>query len=146
MSEHIGNFLLDIFPREHHWKVLLFQNWDNIIGSLSDKVRIEKLDGNLMVLGVCHPAWAQELYFMSNMIKNKINFILKEDRVKRIRFNTVELNKKTTKSKIRKKAVSKKKILSLNDEHLSILNNIKEDEFRLILSQYYTRCIKSNVE
>ena len=86
MAEQICSFLNDIFPKEHVWKMKLFQNWDGIIGSLKSKVRIEKLEGSMLVLGVCHPAWAQELFMLSNVIKNKINRLLKEDKIKDIDF------------------------------------------------------------
>jgi len=56
MAAQLSLLLKHIFPKEHLWKVKLFQSWGDIMGTLKDKVRIEKLDGGLLVLGVCHPA------------------------------------------------------------------------------------------
>ena len=73
MSKCLKELLINIIPKEHSWKITLFQNWDNIIGSLKNKVIIDQIKDDVLYLGVVHPAWAQELHMLSPMLKAKIN-------------------------------------------------------------------------
>ena len=90
----LGTFLTNIIPQEHSWKIKLFGQWKNIIGHLSEKVRIEKITESSITLGVCHATWAHELFLLSPMIKKKINNLLREEKIKNIHFRTVTLEKK----------------------------------------------------
>lgn len=143
MIGSIGALLTNIFPKEHQWKIKLFQNWKDIIGSLHEKVRIEKLEGAVIVLGVCHPTWAQELFMLSNIIKNKINAVLKEDRIKYIKFRTIKFKPKAkpktrpTKSVKRRNDI-KNVVFSANER--ASLSKIKCDKLRSTLEMYYLRC------
>ncbi len=89
MAKQVSALLRDFLPQQHQWKMKLMQEWDGIIGTLGDKVRIEKIDGDLLVLGVIHPSWAQELMFLSAMLRNKINDALGSQRIKTIRCKTI---------------------------------------------------------
>ena len=91
MSKQIGTILETIIPEKHQWKIKLFGCWKTIAGNLNDKVRIEKIENNSLTLGVCHATWAQELFFLSPMIKKKINNILQENKIKKIHFKSIDL-------------------------------------------------------
>src|SRR3989304_6289270 len=100
MAHHIHKILATVFPEEHRWKMDLFEHWDSLIGNLKGKVKIEKIENDVLTLGVVHPAWAQELYFFSGMLKDKINGVLNEERIRIIRFHTLlDGRVKTTKSR-----------------------------------------------
>ena len=80
VGKRVGELLVDFVLPEHNWKITLFNNWNRIIGSLKDKVFILKIEKNLLVLGVLHSTWAQELFMLSDELKKRINSIFKEER------------------------------------------------------------------
>ena len=67
MIKPLAHFLHDFVDQKHQWKIKLFENWKTIVGKFEDKVTIIRIENNLLVLGVCHPAWAQELFMLSDM-------------------------------------------------------------------------------
>lgn len=148
MSKCIGKILIDVIPKKHLWKVKLLGSWDTIIGNLKDKVRIEEISENSITLGVCHSTWAQELFFLSPMLKRKINKLLQEEKIKNIKFKTVQRQKvvKKTKHEAGKKPCQKEAIRSIEHsltitEH-STLKEIKNPELATALEQFYIRCKK----
>lgn len=144
MSKHIGTILVDVIPEEHHWKITLLNQWETIIGNLKEKVRIEKITGNSLVLGVCHSTWAQELYFLSPVIKKKINVALKAERIKNIKFKTVGRRRKKTLSKRKsfkkEQSSQKKKEYSLTILEHTKLQAIANPELAKVLEKFYIRC------
>ena len=46
MSRHIKHFL-PLFFQGEEWKIKLFSQWETIVGGLSSKMRIEKIDDSL---------------------------------------------------------------------------------------------------
>ncbi|MCK4265557.1 DUF721 domain-containing protein [Candidatus Babeliales bacterium] len=143
MAEKISIFLNSVFPQEHLWKMKLFQNWSHIIGSLNGKVRIERLEGSLLVLGVTHPAWAQELLLFSNVLRKKINNLFNEEKIRNIRFCTTKLGIKDRAvfPKI-KNYVSFENIenIAFSSGERASLKQIKSVELQVVLKKYYVRC------
>jgi len=143
MATQFCDLLKGVIPSSHRWKMKLFRKWDEIIGDLKDKVSIECINNNVLVLGVSHPAWAQELYFLSDTIKSKINEALQEERIKDIRFKTVVSQKKNKKNVApRKKTPSSKKDLkkvTLSDQESVCLGQVKDDGLRGALLMYYAQ-------
>lgn len=142
MAEPIHKILAGVFPQEHRWKVELLENWDSLIGNMKDKVRIEKIDRDVLTLGVVHPAWAQELYFFSGFLRDKINASLKKEHIKTIRFYTI--GSKPATKRPRKRA-TKRPLPPISDVCLTpqgelALATIKNEEFRSALKKYYDRC------
>ena len=126
------------FPENVHWKIKLFNNWDNIIGNLKDRVHIEKIEARSITLGVSHPVWAQELNLLSNVFKNKINKILESDQIDSIRFKV--LNKKIPLAN--SKQNNPLENLKLREISFSIkeqrsLDRIKDKDLQKALAQYY---------
>jgi|SaaInlLV_10m_DNA_2_1039722.scaffolds.fasta_scaffold00637_7 hypothetical protein len=144
MSEQIGKLLLDVIPKQHRWKMDLFQNWNSIIGSLSDKVRIESINGSSLILGVMHPAWAQELFLMSHVFKNKINNALRDDKIKDIKFRTIDFKKKHPKDIQRGNCLSTVDMLCksyvVTDLERKKFLNIENSDLREALEKFYVRC------
>lgn len=139
MSKPIGSFLTNVIPEEHLWKLKLFGNWKSIIGNLQEKVRIEKISDTSIVLGVAHATWAQELFLITPIIKNKINAALKEERIQTIHFRIVPFGKKKELFKQQKKRqIIKEHNLSII-EH-SHLEKLKNKELANALAQFYIRC------
>ncbi len=147
ISELLGNFV----SQEHSWKLELFDNWKNIIGTLADKVFIEKIEGNLIVLAVSHPVWAQEIFLLSDVLKTKINSYLKKDHIKQIRIKTTYFNKRKKKETV---SLDQHGDLSLIDfKNMSLTKKEKEDlikvsnqELRFWLEEFYVRCKRGSMK
>jgi hypothetical protein len=138
MPKPIGSFLTNVIPEEHLWKLKLFGCWKSIIGNLQSKVRIEKIADDSITLGVMHATWAQELFLISPIIKNKINDALKEEKIKTIHFRIVPFGQKKEKLKLEKVLVIKEHNLSII-EHAH-LEKLKNKELANVLGQFYIRC------
>jgi hypothetical protein len=137
--------LVNAIPKEHRWKIRLFQGWHHVIGQLGDKVRIEKIYNNTLVLGVSHPSWAQELLMLSSILRKKVNDVLEEDRIKTIRFSsasfrTPPVKHDTTASSHRTCVASQPPLQPLNDEERAHLATIPNEELRCALEHFYVHC------
>ena len=151
MSKNIGNLLINVIPEQHRWKMDLFQQWESIIGSLSDKVRIESIYKDQLILGVIHPAWAQELYLMSHVIKQKVNNALKDERIKEIRFRSVDFDagrkkiaKRTDPHATLQSSLLDKKKFVITEKERKKLSHIKNEDLRMVLEKFCVRCKRSN--
>ena len=140
MAKQVRALLENFLPSQHKWKTELMQQWESIIGTLSDKVRIEKIDGDLLVLGVIHPSWAQELMFLSSMLRGKINAALGSERIKTIRCKTI-VRTTTRVYKSRQQSMPDKAYdeAKRTVKQERTLKKIKADEMRQIFAAYYNR-------
>ncbi|MCK4499299.1 DUF721 domain-containing protein [Candidatus Babeliales bacterium] len=84
--------LLQLVEKEHHWKMRLRLAWHRIVGDMHHHVKIEKIMGNTLILGVKHPAWAQELSMLVDDLIDKTNAFLKMPKIKKIRFSTIQFD------------------------------------------------------
>lgn len=92
MAKVLNQCLKTVVSEKHLWKVKLLEDWEKIAGKFKDNVIIEKIQEDLLILGVCHPAWAQELFLNSDNLKRKINKIFREEKIKKIQFRVVNFN------------------------------------------------------
>lgn len=142
MTKALQELLLDIIPAQHRWKVILLKKWPSIIGTLNDKVIIEKITENCLYLGVCHPSWAQELFILSSVIKQKINAALAENRIVNIKFRVVP----QAQAKLAITHAPQKNNLAalpntvLSSKEIKCLGEVKNDILRTALEDFYTRC------
>lgn len=98
--KNILDLLLQPSLGQEAWKLNLIKNWPEIIGSLHDKVSLQKINATSVVLGVYDSSWIQELYLLSKLILKKINSSLDKPRIETLRFQCVE---KTTRSTLKSK-------------------------------------------
>jgi hypothetical protein len=143
VTKLLKDFLTNIIPKEHNWKITLFQNWENIIGNLKDKVIIDCIKDDILYLGVRHPAWAQELNMFSSVLKTKINASLDQPRIKSIRFKVVDATvwKKNNQRNIRVQdyvidPVCKK----LSKSEQIVLDNVIDSDLRNVMYEFGVRC------
>lgn len=143
MASPLKNLLQTIINPEKNWKTILLYQWRDIIGNLHNKVHIEKIYDDTLVLGVFHSSWMQELYLLSPLIIKKINEKLEHPHIKQIRFKHMsdkkKLNKKTKIGIIHKKDVQ----LSKQDE--SILAKISDPTLRDALKAFRIRCYRESL-
>lgn len=148
MPKLIGKILTDIIPVEHSWKIKLFTSWDAIIGNMKDKVRIEKITNSSVTLGVTHSTWAQELFFLTPLLKEKMNLVLQEEKIKTIKLKTVAF--KSERKQTRKCEHERIDRLKQCTEHCltitehSTLQNVENKELAKQLEKFCLRCKKYN--
>lgn len=144
MAEEIKNILSKILTNQDDWKVKLLQNWPKIIGPLSSKVILEKINNDSLVIGVYDSCWLQELYLLSPILLQKINKTLETDTFKRLRFKQVEI--KNNQKKVCNKNTNYKNI-SINSYSQKLSNReeraleiIKDQELSQALKDFLIRC------
>lgn len=145
MSKSLKDLLTNIIPKEHLWKITIFQNWDNIIGNMKNKVIIDEIKDDTLYLGVIHPAWAQELQMLSPMLKTKINSYLEKAQIKSIRFKLISA--KTKVKKIQSNNSDQNSLTidickKLSKTEQLVLNNISDNELRDVMHNFGLRCKK----
>lgn len=145
MTKLIKDYLTTLIPQEQRWKITLFQNWDAIMGPLKDKVTIAQINNDLLLLKVIHPAWAQELFLLSSMLKQKINACLGTNRINTIRFVTSDI--KASKSSIKHRYLVEQHRNSYTDfttpltpQEYLIIDKVKDQELKQSLELFFKRC------
>lgn len=143
MAAFIKQFLTSYLSQEKNWKALLLANWPTIIGNLHDRVTLEKIHDDLLVLGVYDSSWLQELYLLSPVIVQTINSNLDRPRIKRLRFKQIGRKKEQKKSCI----TAKQKIVSivLKKKEQQALETIEDKQLRDVLKKYLVRCYQEKV-
>ena len=142
MTLHIKNYLPALLGVHQGWKVTLLKAWPTIIGPLKDKVILEKIEEDLVVLGVVHPAWIQELSLLKPIILQGINDQLEKPYIKNIRIKTSSAPKKYTPKGVPREDKSfEPYILSLKEERA--LESIKDTDLKKAMKLFLQRCVNS---
>ena len=145
MIKHVSELLNKFISQENSWKIKLLNNWDTIVGDLKNKVSIEKIDRNLLVLNVANPAWAQELFMLSHLLKKQINDFLGDKYIKQLRFKTIRRHPKKRKKTAYNNYLQKQESINLNDICLTPteqkeLSKIVDKELQESLERFYLCC------
>ena len=141
MAKQVRELLRNFLPDQHKWKTDLMQQCDGIIGSLGDKVRIEKIDGDTLILGAIHSSWAQELTFLSSMLRNKINTALGAERIKTIRCKTIVRTPARVykPNALQPKQDSAYAEVKRTQRQERTLKKMKDEEMRQVFAAYFNR-------
>lgn len=125
--------------KSKQWKFTIMQEWKTIIGKLYSKVSIYKIYNNSIVLGVYDLNWMQELYMLSEVIKQKINAKLEQPYIETIRFKYI--TKKTKKKNDNKSSNSEKiKEHMLTNKEEAALKKINDPELSQALAELLNKC------
>jgi hypothetical protein len=138
--KNILNILIQQNVHEESWKLQLVKNWPTVIGSLHDKISLQKIQATTIVLGVKDTNWMQELYLLSKMIIKKINDSLDKPRITAIRFQCVE--KKAEKITTPKKITPENKPISLSSQQIQALEKIEDPELLQALQGFLKKCLQ----
>jgi len=139
MTTALKDLLSDIFEHDS-WKYNLLRNWNRIMGPLCQKVRIEKILDDTLVLGVINASWMQELYLLSSVIIKTINKNLDKPRIKKIRFTKIGRVKRSSSSKTKTQPNNFQRKICLTPRQKNALEPIKDQELRNALEQFLKRC------
>jgi hypothetical protein len=140
MTAHIKTLLSSFIKTEHAWHHTLLTQWTTLLGSLSERLCLEKIQQNTLVLGVYDTHWMQELYLLSPMIIKTINDQLGYPHVQALRFKAVSPKKNNTPTYIPTLKPRKKKIVPLTSMHRVALEKIEDPELRSMVQEFWFRC------
>lgn len=137
--QHIKGSLNHLLKQQDDWKSTLLHSWPDIVGSLSDKVHIEKIQGTTIILGVYHASWMQELYLLSPMLMQTINSYLKQNCVTAIRFKASTKRKSLEISPEKLVTVKTIKPLLLSSQQQVALEKITDPQLRSVLQEFLAK-------
>ena len=139
MAADLKELLQTLINPKNNWKTDLLFRWRDIIGSLHSKVRIEKIYDDVIVLGVIHSCWMQELYLLSPLLIKTINEKLDQPYIKEIRFKQMGA-KKSKKNSSAPTITKKSKAVTLTKEDERTLAQIADPTLREVLKAFRIRC------
>jgi len=143
MAKHIKNLLGSFLQRDDNWQGFLIANWNNIVGNLKDHVSLEYIKGDTIILGVNNSSWMNELYMLSDMLKDKINAKLEKPYIQKIRFKFRDKReiKNFSYANVKKNILVVQKIkLNFRQEKALERLSLKDKELSLSLENYFYRC------
>lgn len=143
MAKHVKELLPTIMPTQKTWQLYIIQNWEMIVGELKQYVRLEKIqDDNTLLLGVTHTTWMQELYYLSDVIIQKINTKLEYPHVKQLRFKYSPRKKRLFEHMPPQQNKSIIKTITLTPRQKKALEHINDQQLQEALTHFLIRCIK----
>jgi hypothetical protein len=138
----MATLLKDIVPQilsQDGWQMKLTRQWNEAVGPLNTRIRLEKIYEDTLVVGVYEQHWMQELYLLSPLLKDSINKFLGEQCIEHLRFVLVE-DKQKTPRKPKPKLLVRPKTIMLSSGQKKVLSEINDEEFRNMLIDYWGRC------
>lgn len=143
MTKHVKELLHTILPTQNTWQLYIIQNWETIVGDLKEYVRLERIqDDNTLLLGVTHTTWMQELYYLSDVIIQKINTKLEYPHVKHLRFKYTPRKKKFVEHTIIAKSKPICKTITLTPRQKKALEYIDDQQLQEALTNFLIRCTR----
>ncbi len=141
MAQHILSLLHKVLPQEQSWKLKVLQNWHTILGPLSHKVLLQRIDNTSVVLAVAHPGLAQELLMLSDLIRSKINASIGHEAITTIHFRTTTPRKGNPAPQTPTKTATEPKLkIPLTPTEQQQLTTITNKELRNALAEFYATC------
>lgn len=139
MAVNLKEVLQSLINPDKSWKTDLLYRWNEIVGPLHNKVRIEKIYDDTLILGVFHSCWMQELYLLSPLLIKTINEKLDQPYVKQLRFKHIS-TKQHKKCTTRPITAQKKKDVTLTKQDECILAKVADPTLREALKAFRIRC------
>lgn len=140
MALAIKNLVDSLLKKQDDWRINLLQNWQTIIGALHNRIRLERIADNTVVIGVYESHWMQELYLLQRCILTSINKHLDQPRVVQLKFKLVE--QKKPKEPVKHISIPQAIVMPvvLTFEQKKALCLIKDEQLRSYLTTYLSRC------
>ncbi|MBA3954764.1 DUF721 domain-containing protein [Candidatus Dependentiae bacterium] len=127
------------------WHIRLLKDWQIIVGSLQTRICLEKVEKNIVFIGVYEYYWMQELHLLSRFIVAKINNHLGDSHVAEVRFRVIDLPKK---QRLPRPAFKHEQCVveppALTSREQQALMKIKDEQLRCALTQFLRRCQINN--
>lgn len=139
MSISLKDLLTTLALENQDWRWLLLHNWQQIMGPLHEQVRLEKVEGSTLFLGVYHSAWLQELYHLTPVLMKTINEHLGAEHIQQIRFRACAkkaTTQKTTPARYYQPIVARE----LTRLETTALAKVEDEQLRSLLQTFLWRC------
>lgn len=141
MSRALKELLSHLVPSQEEWKVRLLAEWGTIMGDLCAHVQLERiLPDATLVLSTSNACWMQELYYLSDILLQKINATLDKPHVKKLRFKQGTAYKRTLKGPHTPAKTKPKQIKPIQQKELQALEQISDPQLRDALYTFLIRC------
>lgn len=140
MAQHVKTFLHNFIRAEKSWKLELLQKWPTIMGTLHEKVTVEKITDDMIVLGVTDSCWLQELYLLSELLLTTINKNLENHHIKTIRFTQAGVKQKKKSAPINAPVFEQPVVLRQYEEQA--LSRIQDPVLQEALKNFLIRCYR----
>lgn len=129
--------------RKEGWQFTLLSEWSSIVGALATKMKVEKIKGSTLIIGVFHPSWLQELYSFSDMIQKTINTYLQGTYITAIQFKSaVVYHKKNVKNDYQGSFARDHKEICLSAQQKKALEKVEDQELQKALHSFLERCVQ----
>jgi hypothetical protein len=138
MPKEIKALVTHYLSNTQSWKFALLDQWPTILGPLSERVTLERIHDEALVLAVDDSCWLQELYHLTPVLLKTINQILDQPRIKHLRFKLAGTKEK--KAPVQHKQAEASKIVTLSHQEKKSLNTICDETLREALKNYLIRC------
>ena len=135
----LKNFLDPYLVAQDDWRFFLLTNWSSIVGNLHTKMRLEKIQDDMLVIGVYNMHWMHELFMLSRSIIKTINAKLDQPYVTKVRFVIAEPREKQKAKKIMKTSIPERSY-TLSQRERKVLDGIKDTELQEALKNFLVRC------
>lgn len=122
------------------WKTKLLTEWPSIMGNLADKVTIEKIYDDNLVLGVHDTSWLQELYMLSPVLIKTINEHLEKPYIKTVRLKHATTPKKQASSLPPVPLYTPPQPTLLTAKEKYVLQTVKDTELQKVFQTFLYRC------
>lgn len=147
MACAIKDLLTIVLPKPRDWKMLLTWQWAQAVGNLHEHMRLERIEGTTLVLGVYDSHWMQELFMLSSVIIKTVNEYLGSPQVMRVRFVLVKKtddgdpSQRKLQEAVSRKSQLKKGTSQMGSRHEEVLRSIKDEQLQKILKSFFHRCV-----
>ncbi len=135
-------FLIDTIFERHNadWRIKIVRNWQIIVGNLHTKMRVEKIQEDIIFLGVYDTVWMAELYMLSRLIIKKINQFLEHPYITQVRFRLTQKIIRKPVSVLTLQSKVPEKQLILTERQKQALTAIKDPALQVALKNFLLRC------
>jgi hypothetical protein len=124
------------------WQLKIISDWPQIVGSLHEHARVDKVTEDTIWLGVYDTCWMQELHLLSNIMIKKINNYLGASHIKQMRLKYVQKHQFRTPKVPELQAHEPNQDLSL--PQTIALQAISDPELKAAMHNFLTRCNYEN--
>jgi hypothetical protein len=140
MPQKIDAIIPRVFDPEHQWKYKLLSNWHAIFGKMSDKVYLERINNDVLVLAVYDACWMQELYTLSPLLLDVINKIFDRPYVKHLRFKRAGIRPQKKLGRLYNNRPLQYTPHTLTPREERALASVKDAQLAEVLRDFLTRC------
>lgn len=138
MAYHVKDIIAGLLHQQNDWQVYLLQNWHTIVGNLHTRIRLEKIEHQLLIVGVYDSHWMHEMHMLAQPLIAQINSALEKPYIHKVRFKLIQPENRTPKITKMQPIVSKQYSLSLREQ--TVIARFKDNEMQNALKNFLIRC------